>query len=200
MNNAMNYMVTLVLILGTLVPGTSHADTSADFVRIACVAENGLLDVAYRSLHDSVSGRPGLEKSGVATALSSAGFHRPRGLRFTCDLDGAQYIITASQEETTNAMCGGSPEIYLTVTRNGTGLFSDVVFGTSCRQLPSLMRFTVGEGAKSWRGRETNACYASGKDAEPEHCEWTFGPQAAFDERFPVDQNVVRRIVKRKTP
>lgn len=196
----MKFMMMLMLILGTLVPGASHADTSADFVRIACVAENGLLDVAYRSLHDSVSGNREADKSGVSTALSIAGFHRPRGLRFTCDLDGAEYIITASQAETTNFMCGGSPDIVLTVTRNGAGLFSDVVFGASCQQLPSLMRFTIGDGAKSWRGRETEACYATGKDAEPEHCEWTFGPQAAFDERFPVDQNVIDRIVKRNRP
>lgn len=196
----MNYMMMLVLLLGTLVAGTSHADTSADFVRIACVAENGLLDVEYRSLHDSVSGNPKAEKSGVATALSNAGFHRPRGLKFTCDLDGARYIITASQAGTTNFMCGGSPDILLTVTRNGAGLFSDVVFGASCQQLPSLMRFTIGDGAKSWRGRETNACYATGKDAAPEHCEWTSGPQAGFDKRFPVDQNVIERIVTRNGP
>ena len=196
--NAMRYLLVLLLVFGTLVPGVSHADTSHDFVRITCVPENGLLDVEYRSLHDSVAGKPGAEKSGVATALSNAGFHHPRGLRFTCDLDGVNYVIAAEQAETSNFMCGGSPDIVLNVTRNGIGLFTDVIFGASCKELPSLMRFTIGDGANSWRGRETRACYASGNDRDTEICEWTFGPQQAWlAPRFPVDQKAIARIVIR---
>lgn len=196
--SSMRYLLVLVLMVATLLPGVSHADTSHDFVRITCVPENGLLDVEYRLLHDSVAGKPGAEKSGVATALSKAGFHRPRGLRFTCDLDGANYVIAAEQAETSNFMCGGSPDIVLNVTRNGIGLFTDVIFGASCNQLPSLMRFTIGDGANSWRGRETHACYASGNDRDTEHCEWTSGPQQAWlVPHFPVDQDAIGRIVKR---
>lgn len=196
----MKNLIALVLLLGTLVAGISRADTSADFVRIACVPENGLLDVEARTLHDSVAGNPAAEKSRVATALSKAGFHRPRGLRFTCDLDGAVYVITAEQGETSNTMCGGSPDVYLTVTRDGTALFSDVVFGASCSMRPSVMRFTIGDGAKSWRGRETMVCYATGTGEDPEHCEWTFGTPADFNKRFPVDQNSVGRMGSRKSP
>lgn len=197
----MNYLLALLLVFGMLLPGASHADTSHDFVRITCVPENGLLDVEYRRLHDSVAGKPGPETSGAANALSNVGFHRPRGLRFVCDLEGATYVITAEQAETTNFMCGGSPDIVLNVTRNAVPLFTEVVFGASCRELPSLMRFTIGDGANSWRGRETNACYATGKDRDPEYCEWTFGPEQAWlAPRFPVDQDAVRRIVTRTTP
>jgi hypothetical protein len=197
---AVKNLITLVLLLGALVAGSSRADTSPDFVRVACVPENGLLDVESRTLHDSVAGRPAAETSGVATALAGAGFHRPRGLRLTCDLDGALYVITAEQGETSNYMCGGSPDVHLTVTRDGAALFSDVVFGASCSMRPSVMRFTIGDGAKSWRGRETMVCYAIGTGEDPEHCEWTFGTPADFNKRFPVDQNAVDRIGSRKSP
>lgn len=194
----MKYVTPLVLLLGMLLLRTAHADTSPDFVRIACVPENGLLDVEARQLHDSVAGQP-RAPSGPGTALSRAGFHRPDGLRFTCDLDGARYTISSEQGESSNAMCGGSPPMSLTVTRNGTVIFSDVMFGYSCLQRPSLMRFTIGDGAKSWRGRETLACYATGQDGDVDQCEWTSGSDAEFNKRFPVDQAAIGRIVNRNT-
>ena len=197
----MNHVLALLLIFGMLLPGVAHADTSHDFVRITCVPQNGLLDVEFRLLHDSVSGKPGAATSDASDALSHAGFHRPRGLRSVCDLDGVNYVITAEQAETTNFMCGGSQDIILNVTRNGVALFTEVVFGRSCRELPSLMRFTIGDGANSWRGREMQACYASGDDRDPEHCEWTFGPEQAWlVPRFPVNQDAIRRIVTRTKP
>lgn len=197
----MNFWLVLSLLFGILAPAVSHADTSPDFVRIACVPETGLLDVEYRALHDSVAGKPGDEKKGAAHPLARAGFHRPAGLRFACDLDGAHYLITADQAETSHAPCGGSPEIVLTVTRNGIGLFTEVVFGTRCRELPSLMRVTIGDGANSWRGREMRACYATGDERDVEHCEWTFGPQQAWlAPRFPIDQDAIDRVVKRTKP
>ena len=196
----MNFVLVLLLMFGLMAPGLVHADTSPDFVRITCVPENGLLDVEYRRLHDSVAGKPGADKSALSAGLSNAGFHHPRGLRVTCDLDGVKYVIAADQAETSNFMCGGSPDIVLNVTRNGIALFTDVVFGYSCKELPSLMRFTIGDGEKSWRGRETYACYATGQDRDPEFCEWTFGPQQAWlAPRFPVDQAAIKRIVKRPT-
>ena len=196
----MNRILILLLMIGMLAPGLSYADTSFDFVRITCVPENGLLDAEYRSLHDSVAGKPGADKSALSAGLSNAGFHRPRGLQITCDLGGVKYVIAAEQDETSNAMCGGSPDIVLNVTRNGIVLFTDVVFGYSCKELPSLMRFTIGDGEKSWRGREMRACYASGDDRDPERCEWTSGPQQAWPAaRFPVNQEAIKRIVKRPT-
>jgi hypothetical protein len=184
------------LLLGALFFTSAHADTSDDFVRIACVPENGLLDVEYRSLHDSVARSRDVQKGGPITeALEKAGFHRPRDLAFTCQLGHVQYLVKAEQGETTNFLCGGVPEIRLTVSRGGAPLFSDVVFGYSCLGRPSVMRFSIGDGPKSWRGRETEACYATGKESDPHVCEWTFGSQ--FDKKFPVDQNAIDRIVTR---
>lgn len=191
-------MMMAVLLLAALAPGTSHAAASNAFVRIACVPESGLLDVESRTLHDSVSADPMADKSGITAALSRAGFHRPRGLRSACNLDGVLYEITAARGDSIDLACGADPDVYLTVTRNGANLFSHVVFGASCPQRPSLMRFSVIDGTRPWRARETRACYATGKDGEPEHCDWISGPQPEFEKRFPVDQSVVERIGSRR--
>lgn len=186
-----------VLLLGMSLCRLSHADTSNDVVRIACVPEAGLLDVEVRSLHDSVaSGPDGQDKR--TEVLARAGFHDPHGLTFTCRLGAITYLISAQQDETSNRMCGGSPEVYLTVTRDGAQLLSDVVVGSSCHELPSITRLTVGDGPGSWRGRETEVCYSSGKAGDPGRCEWTFGKPSAFDRRFPIDEDRLRRIVTRQ--
>lgn len=91
-------------------------------------------------------------------------------------------------------MCGGDPGVWLTVTRNGKKLFSDVIFGGFCGA-PSVMRLTIGDGLRSWRGRETEVCYSSGKDSDPDQCEWTFGGPAEFAKGFPVDQARIQQIV-----
>jgi hypothetical protein len=177
----------------------ARADTTQDVVRIACVPEAGLLDIEYRGLHDSVagSGAPGTQAERNAV-LARAGFYLPRGLAFTCKLGDATYTITAQQDEISQRMCGESPEIGLTLTRGSEKLLSDVYFGESCHQHPSVMRITVGDGPRSWRGRETQVCYATGKDADAQSCDWTFGAQASFDKRFPLDQERVQKIVSRE--
>lgn len=183
-----------VLVLGILLNQVAKADTMRDFVRISCVPEAGLLDIEYRGLHDSVAVSPNAQDE-RNTVLQRAGFHSPRGLKFSCELDGTIYTISSTQDEPSERMCGGSPEIYLSVTRGNSKILSDVVFGDSCHQLPSVKRITVGDGKQSWRGRETQICYASGKDTDAVFCDWTFGMQAQFDKRFPIDQARVQRIV-----
>lgn len=162
-------------------------------MRLACVPEAGLLDVEYRYLHDSVADDP-QNREARKTVLTQAGFYDPHGLRFSCVLSGVSYLVSAEQGPTSNFLCGGSPEIYLTVTRDGASLLSNVVFGTSCHRLPSVTRLTIGDGPHSWRGRETQVCYSSGKDEDPAHCDWTFGDKAEFDKRFPIDEERVRAI------
>lgn len=185
-----------VLLLGMSLCRLSHADTSNDFVRIACVPEAGLFDVEVRSLHDSIaSGPEGQDKRNAV--LARAGFHDPHGLTFTCRLGAITYLISAQQDETSNLMCGGSPEVYLTVTRDGAPLLSNVVAGSSCHELPSITRLTVADGPGSWRGRETRLCYSSGKDDAPGQCEWT-GEPSKFERRFPIDADRLRRIVTRQ--
>jgi hypothetical protein len=185
-----------VLLLGMSLCRLSHADTSNDFVRIACVPEAGLLDVEVRSLHDSIaSGPEGQDKRNEV--LARAGFHDPHGLAFTCRLGAITYLISSQQDETSNRMCGGSPEVYLTVTRDGTPLLSNVVTGDSCHELPSITRLTVADGPGSWRGRETKVCYSSGKADDPGQCEWT-GEPSKFERRFPIDADRLQRIVTRQ--
>jgi hypothetical protein len=174
----------------------TYADTLKHFVRIACVPETGLLDVESRFLHDSVADDPDPAGQKERDAyLAQSGFHDPRGLQFTCLLGGISYVITAEQDQASDKICGGDPEVYLNVTRNGENFLSHVIFGESCNQLPSVMRLTIGDGPKSWRGRETSVCYFSGKAGEPDHCEWTFGIPAEFDKRFPIDEDRIRKIV-----
>ena len=183
-----------VIVLGILLNQVSKADTMKDFVRISCIPEAGLLDIEYRGLHDSVAVSPNspAERNAV---LERAGFHSPRGLKFSCELGGTMYTISSKQDEPSERMCGASPEIYLSVMRGNSKILSDVVFGDSCHQLASVTRITAGDGKQSWRGRETQICYASGKDNEPAFRDWTFGAQAQFDKRLPIDQARVQRIV-----
>jgi hypothetical protein len=189
-------LLVLALLLSTLLCRETYADTSKHFVRIACVPEAGLLDVESRLLHDSVAGYPESEGQKDRDAhLAQTGFHDPRGLQFSCVLGGISYVITAEQDQVSNKICGGDPEVYLNVTRNGEKLLSNVIFGESCNQLPSVMRVTVGDGPKSWRGRETSVCYSSGKEGEPDRCDWTFGIPAEFNKRFPIDEARIREIV-----
>lgn len=184
----------VVLVISILINPVARADVMKDFVRISCVPEAGLLDIEYRGLHDSVAVSPNSQAERNA-ALERAGFHSPRSLKFSCELGGTMYTISSTQDEPSERMCGGSPEIYLSVMRGNSKILSDVVFGDSCHQLPSVTRITAGDGKQSWRGRETQVCYSSGKDKAPVFCDWTFGVQAQFDKRFPIDQARVQRIV-----
>lgn len=195
----MKTLFVLALLACTLLSRTACADTSKHMVRIACVPEAGLLDVESRLLHDSVSGDPDPNaREERRTRLAQAGFHDPHGLTFSCVLGAVTYVITAQQDPESNWMCGGSPEVYVNVTRDGDAFLSDVVFGESCKRLPSVIRFTVGDGPRSWRGRETMVCYSSGGEGETDRCDWTFGGPAEFAKRFPVDEGRIRKIVTRE--
>jgi hypothetical protein len=182
------------LMFGILFNQAAKADTTRDFVRMSCVPEAGLLDIEYRGLHDSVAGSPNAQTERDA-ALERAGFHNPRGLKFSCQLGDITYSVSSAQDETSERMCGASPEVYLTVTRGGSKFLSDVIFGDSCHQLPSVMRVTVGDGPQSWRGRETQVCYATGKDGDAVFCDWTFGGSAQFDKQFPIDEARIEQLV-----
>jgi hypothetical protein len=195
----MKTLFVLVLLACTLVSRTACADTSKHMVRIACVPEAGLLDVESRLLHDSVSGDPDPDRREERhTRLAQAGFHDPHGLTFSCVLGAVTYVITAEQGQESDSMCGGDPEVVMNVRRDGEAFISNVVFGESCKGLPSVTRFTVGDGPGSWRGRETMVCYSSGKEGETDRCDWTFGSQAEFAKRFPVDEGRIRQIVTRE--
>ena len=192
----MKSLFVFALLLSTLSCRVCLADTSYQFVRVACVPETGLLDVESRYLHDSVSGYPDSEGPDERNRrLAQAGFHYPRGLKLSCELGGVSYVITAEQDQRSDRMCGGDPEVSLTVTRNGDKFLSDVIFGESCHQQPSILRFTIGDGPNSLRGRETEVCYSSGNDGKPDHCEWTFGRPAEFNKRFPIDEDRIQKIV-----
>lgn len=194
---AVKKSIMLALLLCAHLLNVAHADTVKSLVRISCVPETGLLDIEYRYLHDSVAGDPtGQDKR--KPALAQAGFHDPRGLAFSCALGATTYLITAEQDPESNKMCGADPEVYLTVTRAGEKMVSHVVLGDSCNQLPSATRVTIGDGPNSWRGRETQVCYATGKRGDAEYCDWTFGAAAQFDRRFPIDQARVQKIVSKQ--
>ena len=172
---------------------SARADTTYGFVRIACVPETGLLDIEYRSLHDNVVGHgAGGRALEPADALAKNGFFNARGLASRCTLGDSAYAISASQDVRSNRMCGGSPDIYLSVTRNGAPFVTDVVFGESCPGLPSLKRLTLGDGPTNRRRPEAQLCYLTGGARPLEQCEWVFDD---LGRRFPLDQAAVRRFV-----
>jgi hypothetical protein len=186
--------ITMALVLGLVLSSPCKADIFNEFVRIACVPENGMLDIDTRRLHDSVSSTPKGQSKDSDSALANAGFYQPRKLKFTCELGDIKYVIEADQGEATNFMCGASPEISLNVKRNGIPVFADVPFGKSCTGRPSVMRITIGDGNKSWRGREMETCYATGEDLDVRHCEWTSGQDSVFAKRYPVNEAALKRI------
>lgn len=185
-------MVFALMVCSFLANG-AQADTMKSLVRISCVPKIGLLDVEFRDLHDSVATAP-TGQGDRQPLLAQAGFQDPHRLKFSCDLDGITYLITAEQDSPTNKICGASPEVYLTVTRAGEKLVSKAVFGASCNGSPSVNRITIGDGPKSWRGRETQVCYSSGKLGSAGVCDWTFGTPAQFANRFPVDQDRLQQL------
>jgi hypothetical protein len=185
---------TMALILGAVLSFPCKADKINEFVRIACVPENGMLDIDYRQLHDSISSKPTGASDQSLTTLAKAGFHRPSGLKFTCELGEAKYAIDAQQDAASNLLCGASPAINLNITRNGSALLSNVTFGKSCSGRPSIMRITIGDGKNSWRGREMETCYATGDDMGALHCDWTGGADSVFAKRYPVDDAAIKKI------
>lgn len=188
------YVVSLFLI-GASFCLPAKADRSHPFVRVACIPENGLLDIETRGLHDSVATKRGATPEGTNDALARGGFHRPNQLKLTCELGDVKYVIEANQGPQTQYLCGAVPDINLNVTRNGAPLLSNVTFGHSCAGRPSVMRITIGDGAQSWRGRETEVCYGRSDPADFRHCEWFFGADANFNKRFPIANADIERIV-----
>lgn len=185
-------MTKFVFALFVLVAcNAARADTSYDFVRLTCVPETGLLAIEYRSLHDAVVGANAQRVP--SPALARHGLHRPQNLDQACQLRGARYRITAKQAPTSNFMCGGSPEIYLSVARNGVALVDSVAFGYSCNQYPSVQSITLGDGLKGRHEREARICYSTGRDNEPERCEY----EPDFKKTFPLNQDAVRRATGR---
>lgn len=186
----------------------ARADVTYDFIRYACVPENGMLDVEYRGLHDAVAGALWDKPTETPKALQRQGFYRARGFQATCTVGKATYVIRATQDlPNEHVMCGETPEVYLDVTRNGKPLFHDVVFGDdSCSNVPSLKRFTVGEITFPWRREgppEVQACYSNGRPdtyeagLEPRQiCQWTFGEED-LRKRFPVDEDAIRKRMVR---
>lgn len=173
---------------------SARADTMYGFVRIACVPETGLLDIEYRGLHDNVVGRAGDGKEPEpAGALARSGFLDPRGLTSRCTLGDAAYVVSAARDVRSNRMCGGDPEIYLSVTRNGAAFVTDVAFGDSCHGLPSVSRLTLGDGPTNRRRPEAEICYLAGDGTPSQRCEWVFDD---LGRRFPLDQAAVRRSVE----
>jgi hypothetical protein len=193
--DVMKKVVVFALLLNLVLFHVAKADTMKDFVRISCVPEAGLLDIEFRSLHDSVAVSPNAQDDRSAI-LAREGFQNPHGLKFSCELGGVTYHVSADQDQPSEQrICGEVPEVYLNVARGDDKILSDVVFGESCNQLPSVTRITVGESPKSWRGRETQVCYSTGKDSDAVFCDWTFGRQAEFDKHFPIDEKRIQRIV-----
>jgi hypothetical protein len=192
----MKSLFVFLLLLSTLLCRPSYADPKR-FVRLSCVPQAGLLDIEPRYLEDNVWSAGSLqEQKGRNAALAKAGFNDPHAFKISCVLGRDNYVITIEQGEPTNAMCGGDPVVFLTVTRNSDEILSRVFFGPACGQA-SVTRLTIGGHASSNRGQETEFCYSSGKDGVPDYCEWTGGIDD-FKKDFPIDENRLERIVNHK--
>lgn len=175
----------------SLCSSLAHADTMYQFVRVACVPEAGLLDVESRPLHDSVAGQTGDQAR--FDALRKLGYYRARGLETSCTLGNVTYLIKASQDDFSERHCGASPDVYLTVTRDGTPFLTGVLFGETCEGEASVQSFTVNEGPNAWRPPQAQVCYLPGKYSQELSCQWLFG-LGDFRKRLPIDQSAVARF------
>jgi hypothetical protein len=133
-----------------------------------------------------------------ADALRQYGFWPARGLVSTCKLGQVVYRITAEQDAQTNKMCGGSPEVYLTVTRDGAPVLRHVVFGYSCNDLPSVQRITFGDGPAIMRDPEATVCFLK-KDSlvDKTFCDFFQKKTGDFKKNFPIDQADVEHRAER---
>jgi hypothetical protein len=180
--------------------GAARADVVYDFVRVACVPEAGMFDLEYRGVHDTVAGFIHGGDMQRANALRQHGFHLARGLDVRCQLGQVAYRVTAQQAEPGNQMCGASPEVYLTVTRNGAPVLRDVVFGPSCNSYPSVQRITFADGPAITRAPEAMICYLSSDFVvDRTFCDFFQKKNGDFDKKFPIDQSEVERRVERTT-
>jgi hypothetical protein len=198
---AVKFQKTMLAALLSFCCAGARADNTYDFVRIACVPANGMLDLEYRRLHDSVAGALWKDPRESPKSLLEHGFHRARGLDTSCTIGKATYVIRATQDEETGGLNGACPEVFLDVSRNGKPFFRKVVLGDSCNGHPSLRRFTVGEFTRQG-GPEAEVCYTSAGDQglplyqERQACEWIFGEQD-FAKRFPVDEAAIASFFTR---
>jgi hypothetical protein len=189
----------LLMALFALQIPLAYADIATGFVRIACVPEHGLLDIEYRSLHDTVVSASSQTSKKSAASLEKHGFFDPHHLYQKCILNGAEYKITSQQDLPTNRMCGGSPDIHLSVQRNGVALVDDVIFGSSCYGDPSVRLVSLAETNTGKSGREAEICYMRGeknaKTGTAENCEWLFDSSGDFLNRFPINKGAIERFI-----
>jgi hypothetical protein len=186
-------------LLLALASGAARADVTYDFVRVACVPEVGMLDVEYRGVHDTVAGDMHDGDMRRANALRQYGFYPARGLDMSCKLGQVVYRIKAEQgPEVENVMCGASPEVRLTVTRNGAPVLREVLLGINCESQPAVQRITFADGPGIMRDTEATVCYLSNDvGVDKTYCDWFWEKNGDFKKKFPIDQDKVRARVER---
>jgi hypothetical protein len=150
---------------------------SPNFIRISCIPEAQYLDVEYQAVemmkYDATSKSKGI--------WEKHGFYDPRNLTYKCKLAGVEYKIVTSLGPEGEMQCGGAPEIFFSLFRNGKPMLDDVVFGYSCFRHQSVKNITIQDGRPGWYDRRLEICPLSGDDK----CKYFFDRDGSG--KFPVD-------------
>lgn len=182
-----------------LVSPTAQADFHYDFVRIACIKATRFLDIEYHPIHNSaVDAEPDEPTKSRFDIWAKHGFFAPGNLTYKCSLPESEYKVIASQNDWGNGMCGGAPEIYLSLYKNNKPLLNNIVFGGSCFGNHSITKISIQDGKSGWYAREFQICFQSnpsdGGDSGRTNCEWFFD-----ENNFPIDQKSMQRFLPKPT-
>ena len=182
----------------------AFADYSYDFVRISCIKEIQFLDIEYKSIHNTAIDSIFADRDSPLKIWSKHGFFSPKKLYYECPFAHTDtyyssqitYKLVTKQAEGGNGMCGGAPEIFLSLYRNNELFIDNVVFGGSCIGNSSISHIYI-SGVSGKYPEEAQICFQKNSTTgEPpqEKCEWFFDNENFTKfKKFPINQEVVNK-------
>jgi hypothetical protein len=195
---SLNKTVTIFILsylLFCFIATTSLAD-EFEFIHVSCIPETRYFEVEYKSVPtDAVLIGTDYEKEGKQrlNAWKKRGYYEPSNFSYECKLPDSTYLITANQPPgRESGMCGASPSITLSLTRNGDKWLNNVVFGANCFGVPSIMRISIRDGQEGWDTRNADLCILPSNDI-PEYCEYLSETYQDIGKVMPLTQEDLAR-------
>ena len=196
-NIAMKIIAAAFVALSAVVP-LAHADSTVDYVRIACMTDIHLLDIEYRTIHYS-SSTPlyGEATASGKDAWSNNGFFAPNNLERQCVFPWSKFrIVTTQKEASASGRCGASPEIKLSLYLDDKALVKNAIFGDSCSENHSITRISVRDGMNNGKPHEVEICFKNGQN-NISRCELFFQDIEQSWAIFPFDQKIIDSRIKK---
>lgn len=182
-----------------LFPGTASADWSMDFVRITCIPEARYFRFDFTPVSGSAvlleAQFDEIKRKQKLQAWEKQGYYEATNLNYECSLPESTYKITATQPPARErGMCGGTPQITLSLIRNGTPILDKVIFGDDCFGGPTVLGAEITDGLQGWDTRQMTLCLSPG-DNSPKKCEFLSETSSAISKAIPINQEKVDKYV-----